>query len=303
MALPTQCPLCSSKLEDQLVLTPHVYGDVQGGYAFFECKSCGVIYLYPQLTVEQEHQFYVNEFEGFMSGRAAEKAGWEAPERHRNANQSQFQRRWEYLKKYLPERGKILEFGCSSGFMLFPLKEKGYDCYGIEPSGCFSEYVRSKGIEVFENYGAVKEKFDVVMHYFVLEHVRDPLDFINSNLNLLKSGGKLIVEIPNAADPLHTIYNIPEFEKFYWSIAHHWYFNEGSLHFLLSKIPGITYELQRDQRYDLSNHMIWARDGKPGGMGRFSSHFQGRLDKVYKETMINSGHCDTLILIIKKDEL
>lgn len=300
MPLPTHCPLCNTGAEKQSILTKHVYGDSNHKHAFFKCEFCNVIYLYPQLTSAQEHQFYAKEFERFMSTRSGENSSWENPEKHVKSNEAQFQRRWKYLKNILPKHGKILEFGCSSGFMLYPLMEQGYECYGIEPSKCFSEYLKIRGVHIFENISTINLQFDVLMHFFLLEHVRNPIDFIQSNLKLLKTNGELIIEIPNASDPLHTIYAIPEFERFYWSIAHHWYFTEDSICFLLNQIPHITYKILKDQRYDLSNHIVWARDGKPGGMGRFSHYFNEKLNQTYKENLISSGHCDTLVIYIKK---
>ena len=70
------------------------------------------------------------------------------------------------------------------------------------------------------------KKFDLIIHFFVLEHIADPIKFIKSLLPLLEKKGQIIFEIPNVADPLHTLYNISAFERFYWSIAHHWYFSE-----------------------------------------------------------------------------
>ncbi len=300
MALPKQCPLCQSDAEKQLVLTNHVYGDLHRKHAFFECASCSVIYLFPQLTKSQEQQFYAQEFEGFMNSRSGESAGWEEPERHIKSNQSQFERRWGYLQNILPKKGKILEFGCSSGFMLYPLQSKDYECFGIEPSGVFSKYVHSRGVEIFEDTTALDADFDVVMHYFVLEHIKEPALFLEENLRLLKPGATLIVEIPNAADPLYTIYNIPAFERFYWSIAHHWYFTKKSFEYLLNNINGISFEIMLDQRYDLSNHMVWARDGKPGGMARFSEKLGSEIEIKYRKALIDSGYADTLIGIIKK---
>jgi 2-polyprenyl-3-methyl-5-hydroxy-6-metoxy-1,4-benzoquinol methylase len=76
-------------------------------------------------------------------------------------------------------------------------------------------------------------KFDVIMHFFVLEHISDPLNFLKLQIELLKPGGKIIFEIPNAADVIYSVYDIPAFERFYWSIAHPWYFSEKSLTYLL----------------------------------------------------------------------
>ena len=143
------------------------------------------------------------------------------------------------------------------------------------------------------------KKFDLIMHFFVLEHISDPFDFLSKQINLLNEGGKIIFEIPNSADALFSIYDIPAFERFYWSVAHPWYFNEKSLNYLLNKL-NLNYEIIRDQRYDLSNHLIWARDGKPGGMGRFTDKLGKNIEKIYKNELIKTGYCDTLIGVISK---
>jgi hypothetical protein len=47
--------------------------------------------------------------------------------------------------------------------------------------------------------------------------------------------------------------------------------------------------------------MVWARDGRPGGMGRFTDSLGEELEEAYKQGLIKTGKCDTLIGIIKKD--
>jgi SAM-dependent methyltransferase len=139
-----------------------------------------------------------------------------------------------------------------------------------------------------------------VIHFFVLEHIAQARAFLEQQLALLKPGGKIIFEIPNAADPLFSVYDIPAFERFYWSIAHPWYFSEASLRYLLDQV-GRPYEILRDQRYDLSNHMVWARDGRPGGMGRFTEILGPELEESYKKALIRTGRCDTLVGIVSND--
>ena len=143
-------------------------------------------------------------------------------------------------------------------------------------------------------------RFDLILHFFVLEHIADPGAFLKAQLAMLKPGGRIVFEIPNAADPLYSVYDIPAFERFYWSVAHPWYFSEPSLQFLLTRL-GESSEVLRDQRYDLSNHMIWARDGRPGGMGRFTPELGADVEASYKQSLIRSGKCDTLVGIIRKD--
>lgn len=304
MSLPSKCPLCGEGRESQAVVTPHVYGwKDQPRHAFFHCESCDVRYQYPGLTPEQESRFYVAEFEGFMAGRAGSAGGWTRAEDHLIANEPTRLRRMKYLESRLPEGGNLLEVGCSSGFMLYPLKEKKIECVGVEPSGVFGEFVRSRGIRVFDSVESLLRDcdgiFDLVIHFFVLEHIADPVSFLRRQLRLLKSGGKIVFEIPNAADPLFTVYDIPAFERFYWSVAHPWYFSEPSLRYLLEQLNQ-PYEILRDQRYDLSNHMVWARDGKPGGMGRFTGLLGEEMEEAYKQSLIRSGRCDTLVGVIQK---
>jgi SAM-dependent methyltransferase len=304
MALPLQCPLCKTNSETQQVVTPHVYGDKEKRRAFYHCLTCDVRYQYPALSSEEESKFYNAEFEKFMSGRSGDAGGWLGAESHIKANESTVARRMKYLIPNIPDSSEILEVGCSSGFMLFPLQQLGHICTGIEPSGFFSDYVKGKGVNV---YASVEDlitqdadnRFDTIMHFFVLEHIADPISFLKTQLSLLKSGGKIIFEIPNVADALYTVYDIPAFERFYWSIAHPWYFSKASLKYLLDQIDQ-PYEIQLDQRYDLSNHMIWARDGKPGGMGRFTEQIGYELEELYKKSLIKNGKCDTLIGIITK---
>lgn len=305
MALPSQCPLCGSGNEFQDVVTRHVFGAPQvRKSAFFHCHVCDVRYLFPGLTPEEEVRFYAAEFESFMASRSGRAGGWHQAEEHLLASEPTRFRRMKYITPHLQSARDVLEIGCSSGFMLYPLAEKGMNCMAIEPSGVFSEYVRSHGIATFPSLELLLRKegsrqFDLIMHFFVLEHISSPLAFLKSQLDVLRPGGKLIFEIPNVADALYAVYDIPAFERFYWSIAHPWYFSEASLRYLLDQI-GFTYEILIDQRYDLSNHITWALDGRPGGMGLYKDKFGSELEELYKQALIQSGNCDTLVGIITK---
>ena len=304
MSIPVNCPLCNADSHKQQVVTSHVFGDKQRERAFFKCIACDVFYQYPPLSPEQEAKFYAAEFEGFMTSRSGGSGGWLGAESHIRANEPTKERRMKYLQPNISEHAKILEVGCSSGFMLFPFKEQGHECKGIEPSGFCSAYVKDRGIEVFPsledlNENAPDEKFDTVTHFFVLEHIAAPVKFLKDQLQLLNKGGKIIFEIPNVADALYTVYDIPAFERFYWSIAHPWYFSERSLKYLLDQLDE-PYEILLDQRYDLSNHMTWARDGKPGGMGKYTPKLGNEIEEAYKSALIKTGNCDTLIGIITK---
>jgi SAM-dependent methyltransferase len=303
MALPTCCCLCGAAAERQFVVVPRVYGD-SDGRAVFRCESCDVRYLYPGLAPHEEEQLYANEFESFMRDRSANNAGWEGPQKHIAANESQRRRRMGHLETILKPKSRILEVGCGSGFMLYPLLEAGHECVAIEPSGIFSEYVRGRGVACYRSLedmsdaGASRDGFDLILHYYVMEHLADPVKFLRTQLGLLQTAGSIVFEVPNANDALTVLYQIPAYEKFIWVVSHRWYFTEKSLATAITMAGG-QGEVLLDQRYDLSNHIVWARDGRPGGMGRFTEFLGKDIEEHYRQTLIRARLCDTLIGVVR----
>ncbi len=301
---PKECSLCFKSSRSFEVVGDFVYGGTSQ-QKFYVCPHCDAAFIHPAMNEDEEAKFYSKEFEKFMEKRAGSDFDWSGPEAHIKSNEKQYLRREPFFSDLISKQKSVLEIGCSSGFMLFPLKDKVKNVVGIEPSSRFRNFLRSKGIEVFNSLDILRKtdaeaKFDIVMHFFVLEHVRDPLGFLKECLALLAKGGSLVFEVPNRSDPLVSIYNIPAFHKFYWSVAHRFYFNRKSLEFVLKSL-GANFEIMNEQRYDLSNHMNWALEGKPGGQGKFSNLFTSELDKAYLESMKKTGHCDTLVVRVEKD--
>jgi SAM-dependent methyltransferase len=279
-----------------------VYGD-ETGRAVFSCGACDVRYLYPGLSAAEEHRFYAAEFESFMVKRSGPEAGWEGPERHIAANEGQRVRRMGHLAGILKPKSRVLEVGCGSGFLLYPLIEKGHSCVAVEPSGVFSDYVRGRGVPCYATNedmvaaGEAKGGFDLIIHYYVMEHLADPVAFLKGLIGMLKPGGRIVFEVPNANDALTVLYQIPAYERFIWVVSHRWYFTEKSLALAIEKAGGRA-EVRLDQRYDLSNHLVWARDGKPGGAGRFTKVLGQELEDGYRQALIKARICDTLIGVV-----
>lgn len=302
---PRSCPLCKRESVSFEVVGEFVYGG-RREQRFYECPSCDVAFLSPQPSPQEEAEFYAREFEKFMEKRSGETGAWTGPEAHVAANQDNVRRRLAVIQRELSvPRQRILEVGCSSGFMLLALRDMGMEVMGVEPSGGFTRFIRGQNIPVYESLDKFEiptgtvGALDLIIHFFVLEHVRYPLAFLEQCLALLKPTGTVFFEVPSRSDPLITIYKIDAFQKFYWSAAHYWYFNRNSLEYLCRRLP-CEYELIPEQRYDLSNHMWWALTGKAGGSAKFSDKFTGDLEQAYKASMRQTGRCDTLFVKLKK---
>tara|TARA_B100000795_G_C22805033_1_gene444279 strand:- start:4904 stop:5800 length:897 start_codon:yes stop_codon:yes gene_type:complete len=294
------CRICDADKVFQSLRSPHVFGGSEK-HNFWTCDRCKSIYLYPIPSLEDENFFYLKEFEDFMSSRVGDHRDWSNAEKHKRTNQDQVKRRIPFFKDYLKKNVDLLEIGCSSGFMMDAFKEKGVNCIGVEPSGEFGDFLKQSGHTVVQDISQIEKnkKFDIITHFFVFEHIRDPFEFLTQTYDLLKDNGVMICEIPCSNDPLTSIYNIEAFEKFYWSIAHHYYYNPESIKYILEKL-GFKYELVPEQRYDISNHMTWMLEGLPGGQNKYTKEFGSEVAEIYRKRLMDTWQCDTIFLYIWK---
>jgi len=301
---PNKCRLCGIRLDAAEVLADSVYGGTSD-QKFYHCPHCDIAFLYPPMSEQEEQNFYAREFEKFMEKRAGGDFDWSGPEAHFRSNEKQYKRRLRFFSDLISPGKRVLEIGCSSGFMLLPLKKKGLEVVGVEPSRGFTGFLKTQGVPVYDSIEALFatgnsiKGFDLVFHFFVLEHVRNPIEFLKRTLEFVAPRGTMVFEVPSRSDPLISIYNIPAFHKFYWSVAHNYYFNHQSLEYILRQVTD-NFQIIPEQRYDLSNHMTWALEGRPGGQGRYSYFFTEELQKAYLESMIKTGYCDTLVCRIHK---
>ncbi len=301
---PKKCRLCKTNLGRLEIVGDFVYGGTKL-QKFYRCLKCDIAFLFPAMSQTEERNFYAKGFEKFMEKRAGKDFDWSGPQAHLKSNEKQYKRRLRFFSDLLSPGKRVLEIGCSSGFMLLPLKKKGLEVVGIEPSRVFTNFLKENKIKVFDSLETLKNsqyqsiKFDLVLHFFVLEHIAEPVGFLRQAFKLLAPGGTMIFEVPSRSDPLLSIYNIPAFNRFYWSVAHNYYFNKKSLEYVLKEVAD-DFQIIPEQRYDLSNHITWAIKGKPGGQGKYSPFFTEKLERTYLESMKKTGYCDTLIARIYK---
>ena len=202
-----KCRVCGISGESQTIRANNVFGG-KDEHNFWQCSECNAIYLSPPLTVSEEKYFYKKEFEKYMSTRVGDHRDWSNAERHIKTNQDQVDRRWKFLENHIFKDMNVLEIGCSSGFMLDKFKSNDCNVVGVEPSGEFLEFIKKNGHIAFETIDEVKEKFDLICHFFVFEHIANPFEFLEKQLTMLNERGVIVAEIPSATDPLTSVYDI-----------------------------------------------------------------------------------------------
>ena len=101
---------------------------------------------------------------------------------------------------------RVLDVGCSSGYLARPLAERGNTIVGIEldPEAAraaeeFCERVLVGDVETME-LPLEPGSFDVVLGGDVIEHLRDPVAALARLRPLLRPDGRLVLSTPNVAN-------------------------------------------------------------------------------------------------------
>jgi methionine biosynthesis protein MetW len=110
----------------------------------------------------------------------------------------------EFLSRFAPRGSSVCDLGCGPGHLLKALRAYGYQACGIEPDPAAVKLCVDQEMEVHVGtaealpQNLAGRRFDAVVMTQVLEHCRDPRSALRGALGLLRSGGHLIVEVPNA---------------------------------------------------------------------------------------------------------
>lgn len=159
-------------------------------------------------------------------------------------------------------RGKtVIEVGCGAGSFLDLIAKQAGRVIGIEPH---RDYRRKL---LYETYAypadAPKGIADVVVSFDVIEHVEDPVEFMESLGALVKPDGKIIVSTPNRNEILMQL--LPEFREFRYQSVHNWYFDAQTLGMCVQRAGLWFDELRTIHRYGLSNTIGWLMEKRPVG--------------------------------------
>jgi SAM-dependent methyltransferase len=162
-----------------------------------KCRQCGLMYASPRAKLPDQDE--IREYDPEFTRKTREHS------RDRYDKEEYQVRDYEdtraYLRKAYPRRGRLLEIGCSMGFLLAKFREDGWEVEGIEPNRGFCEFIgEHHGIKaspaILEESDVPANSFDVVVMLHVIEHVPDPLGTLEGICRVLKPGGTLILETP-----------------------------------------------------------------------------------------------------------
>ena len=197
----SRCPACEGAEFDLLfTASDRLYGSTNEQFRVVECKHCRLMQLAPQPTPTELEKYYPKNY-------------WFTPEDSAAGRLEEIYRRFvlrdhiHFVERALKESGEsgpVLDVGCGGGLFLRLLRDRGVRGMGLD-SSVDAAHVAWTSNQVPAACATLTQapfppqSCAAITMFHVLEHLYDPRCYLRAAHDLLQPGGRLIVQVPNAA--------------------------------------------------------------------------------------------------------
>jgi 2-polyprenyl-3-methyl-5-hydroxy-6-metoxy-1,4-benzoquinol methylase len=176
-------------------------------------------------------------------------------------NNIYFKNKLNKIKELFPNgKPNILDVGCGWGNFLQLLKKNRLSYLGIDLSQQAVDICQEKELNCQKadliNLSKIKgQKYSVITFFQVIEHLKNPLDYLKASKKLLKKNGILLITTPNNNSPLRSLFGSK------WSVyntpSHYYFYSKKSLGRLLRTAGFNNFKIKTDQlRYFSLNYIL-----------------------------------------------
>lgn len=208
-------------------------------YFYFKCQHCFTSQIIPQpssaLLLDYYNRFHLNDLEGGFYDWVEDRM------------QADFATKIRIIRKFVNnENILLLDVGCGKGFFVKEAIKNGFDAMGIDISNSGIDYgkrilkVKSelKSIEELAVDSSYNEKFDCITLWATIEHVSNPLSFLNAINKCLKKNGFIFLDTGLGNDFYERF--LTGHSQWYDALQHLFVYSEEGLKILL-KNSGFEY--------------------------------------------------------------
>ena len=302
------CPLCFATTDHILTRTLR-----RGTGTVFHCEACDVGFLVaPKVDAKGLYDgVYRQHASHYADGRPTN------PQEIFDAYSCYQAERVRAVADYVKPICSILEIGASAGQFLAHFNHVGRCAIELDSACC--AFMEAMGIDTDSNFlresKFAGDRFDIVCSFQTMEHVADPVAFLEDVRSVMAPGGVAFIEVPNLHEPLLDVWNIPEYVPFYFHSDHLWYFSAGTLKRLAVRAGFYSPEVRFTQDYTLLSHLHWLMnkgpqdtchpglgpvgfDGKDKEISGWLSERLADLNAEYVNKLTDAGKTSNLMLVL-----
>ncbi len=205
------------------------------------CKDCEATFL-ANIPPEQELAEY---YEGNYRITAQEYIATEKRRLFRFPEQIKLIAKLAQLK---PPPASVLDIGCDKGYFLDEIRRYGYAVMGVEPSSAARLYCTNIGIEVKNSTDELNGTYDIITMWHTLEHIGDPVGFLNRVQNHLAAKGLMAIRVPDYGCLWRKIFR----DHWVWFQPrnHYFHYTEKALRQLLQVVGFEVIQIQSQRPND-----------------------------------------------------
>ena len=212
------CPICSGT-----AIVPRI---TKNNFTITRCTTCNTQQVTPIPSSEFLQAHYQNP--AYFGGD--EEQGYASYADMHKVLHTHFIRRLNTLARHMPQRGRLLDFGCADGYFLEISTRSRLDgravsnyhkAWPIRPKADLGLHIPATLSELTET------NFDVITLWEVIEHLPDPVEQLRALHERLRQGGVLMLSTPNTGHWLAQ--NSPAEWDNYRPPSHLFFFTEETL--------------------------------------------------------------------------
>lgn len=256
------CPNCGSSQATQ----------VDRKYFFtrlFECDSCKLQFRHPVDSKKFSQAFYQQNYvqkDGIttdLPSKAELESLIQSGFDKSTKNVARIVALFSSLKHDLSKL-KVIDYGCSWGYMTYQFRQYGISAMGFEVSRTRADFGnRQLGLNITTDSASLPLENDIVFSSHVIEHVPSIPEMISDAKRLLTRDGLFIAESPNGSES----FRINSFNAFHqgWGLVHPNYLSDEFYRTAFGKNPffitSTPYDLQTINKWDGLSQTVNKTDG------------------------------------------
>ena len=215
-----------------------------GHFTIVRCTNCGLVRSLTRDDFETRQQVYENLKDEVYEDEAGNR-------------QAIFQRRADMISRDIPQKGRLLDIGCSSGLFAAEAARQGWPVSGIDPAAWAIAIAQKRIPDArflatsIENARFPDNTFEVITLWDVLEHIDHPKDLLRRSAAWLSKDGRIYLNLPNINSVIARILGR------FWPMLlreHLWYFSPRTITHLLNETGYTVLDIRPNRvRFSLYN--------------------------------------------------